>query len=316
MRRPGSILAALFAAGVLASVGFVAPGATAARTGPVPKVVLIVGPARQRHQRLSRRGPSGRGGRPEVHARRDRDLLAQRHVAGGQGRAPGRVAGRLHGPRQRLAQPVPRRAVPADPERLRPQPVRRRAATTRISTSGRSGSRGGQAREGRGRAPAPPLLRERQLSEPGLPEGTLDDAQQRIDNFASRLHRGAGASAVIAEAYASPSGYVKAILGGEVDRRLDLADAPSANGNGRSRSRAPATRATSGRWTPRRELRLRALDRPEGRARARGRPRRRPRDRQRAGADRPRHVQPARHRPELRARRASRSRPRRARPPS
>ena len=45
MRRPGSILAALFAAGVLASVGFVAPAATAASSAPVPKVVLIVGPS-------------------------------------------------------------------------------------------------------------------------------------------------------------------------------------------------------------------------------------------------------------------------------
>ena len=42
------------------------------------------------------------------------------------------------------------------------------------------------------------------LSEPGLPEGTLDQAKQRVDNFAAGFIR-AGASAVIAEAYTSPS---------------------------------------------------------------------------------------------------------------
>ncbi len=54
-------------------------------------------------------------------------------------------------------------------------------------------------------------------------------AQQRIDNFASGFVA-AGASAVIAEAYASPSGYVKAILGG--GRSIDSIwrTAPSANG--------------------------------------------------------------------------------------
>ena len=87
------------------------------------------------------------------------------------------------------------------------------------------------------------------LSEPGLPEGTLAGAQQRIDNFASGFVA-AGASAVIAEAYASPSGYVKAILGG--GRSIDSIwrTAPSANGRAFA-FESPATRASSRRWTPR-----------------------------------------------------------------
>jgi hypothetical protein len=66
------------------------------------------------------------------------------------------------------------------------------------------------------------------LSEPDLPEGTLDQAKQRIDNFAAGFVA-AGASAVIAEAYDDPSGYVKAILGG--DRSIDAIwrSAPTAN---------------------------------------------------------------------------------------
>ena len=56
-------------------------------------------------------------------------------------------------------------------------------------------------------------------SEPGLPEGSLDDGQQRVDNYAAGFIR-AGAAAVIAEAYMGPAYYVKSILGGKstVDR--------------------------------------------------------------------------------------------------
>ena len=73
----------------------------------------------------------------KLHARRHRDLLPERDLAGGQGRSAGRVARRLHGPRQRLAEHVPRRPLPADPERVRAQPERRRRATTPTSTSAR-----------------------------------------------------------------------------------------------------------------------------------------------------------------------------------
>lgn len=50
-------------------------------------------------------------------------------------------------------------------------------------------------------------------SEPELPEGTLADARQRVDNYAAGFLR-AGAGAVIADAFLRPSWYVGAVLGG------------------------------------------------------------------------------------------------------
>ncbi|HET7027076.1 MAG TPA: hypothetical protein VFI28_05255 [Candidatus Limnocylindrales bacterium] len=50
-------------------------------------------------------------------------------------------------------------------------------------------------------------------SEPGLPEGTLDVARQRVDNFGAGWIS-AGASAVVAEAYLDPGWYVDSILAG------------------------------------------------------------------------------------------------------
>ena len=65
-------------------------------------------------------------------------------------------------------------------------------------------------------------------SEPGLPEGTLDQAKQRIDNYAAGFIH-AGASAVIAEAWSSPSSMVRAILGGGRSIQSAWQNAPSAN---------------------------------------------------------------------------------------
>jgi hypothetical protein len=48
-------------------------------------------------------------------------------------------------------------------------------------------------------------------SEPGLPEGTLDMARQRVENFAAGWIA-AGASAVVAEAHSSPIYYVHGLL--------------------------------------------------------------------------------------------------------
>ena len=84
-------------------------------------------------------------------------------------------------------------------------------------------------------------------SEPGLPEGTLDSAKQRVDNYAAGFIR-AGASAVIAEAWSSPSYFVRAILGGGRSIQTAWLKSPSANGQPhrlRERSAAPAT---SRRW--------------------------------------------------------------------
>jgi hypothetical protein len=50
-------------------------------------------------------------------------------------------------------------------------------------------------------------------TEPGLAEGTLAEAQQRVDNYAAGFFR-AGAGAVIADAYLAPTYYVTAVLRG------------------------------------------------------------------------------------------------------
>jgi hypothetical protein len=51
-------------------------------------------------------------------------------------------------------------------------------------------------------------------TEPGLAEGTLDQAQQRVDNYAAGFFK-AGAGAVIADAYLSPTYYVTSVLRGQ-----------------------------------------------------------------------------------------------------
>lgn len=50
-------------------------------------------------------------------------------------------------------------------------------------------------------------------TEPGLAEGTLAQAQQRVDNYAAGFFR-AGAGAVIADAYLAPTYYVNGVLRG------------------------------------------------------------------------------------------------------
>jgi hypothetical protein len=67
-------------------------------------------------------------------------------------------------------------------------------------------------------------------SEPGVPEGTLEVARQRVDNFAAGFIA-AGASAVVAEAYASPNHMVRSILGGSRSIESAWRNAPSANDN-------------------------------------------------------------------------------------
>jgi hypothetical protein len=67
-------------------------------------------------------------------------------------------------------------------------------------------------------------------SEPGLPEGTLDVAQQRVDNYAAGFFK-AGAGAVIADAYLSPEYYVTSILRGRGTIDSIWRGAPDRNGN-------------------------------------------------------------------------------------
>ncbi len=66
--------------------------------------------------------------------------------------------------------------------------------------------------------------------EPGLPEGTIDQARQRVDNYAAGFIA-AGASAVIAEAWSSPSYFVNAILAGGQSVQGAWLASPTANGN-------------------------------------------------------------------------------------
>lgn len=55
-------------------------------------------------------------------------------------------------------------------------------------------------------------------SEPGVPEGTEAVARQRVDNFAAGF-LAAGASAVVADAFATPAAYMRTILGSQVSAR-------------------------------------------------------------------------------------------------
>ncbi len=68
------------------------------------------------------------------------------------------------------------------------------------------------------------------LSEPGVPEGELDVARQRVDNFAAGFIR-AGASAVIADAYAGPTTYLASILGGRRPIASTWRHSTNANGH-------------------------------------------------------------------------------------
>jgi hypothetical protein len=67
-------------------------------------------------------------------------------------------------------------------------------------------------------------------TEPGLAEGSLSMARQRVDNFAAGFIA-AGASAVVAEAHDSPDHMLRAVLGGRGGIETAWRRAPTANGN-------------------------------------------------------------------------------------
>lgn len=102
------------------------------------------------------------------------------------------------------------------------------------------------------------------ISEPGLPEGSIDEARQRIDNFAAGFIR-AGAGAVVAEAYAPPTHLLGALLRAHSAGAAAMGSsraigsieaawrgAPSANGNvtGFASSRSPGFVALMDPATP------------------------------------------------------------------
>ncbi len=67
-------------------------------------------------------------------------------------------------------------------------------------------------------------------TEPGLPEGTLEMGQQRVDNFAAGFIK-AGAAAVIAEGHMGPAYYVGSILAGKGSIDRIWRNSPTYNGN-------------------------------------------------------------------------------------
>lgn len=67
-------------------------------------------------------------------------------------------------------------------------------------------------------------------TEPGLPEGTTDQAIQRVDNYASGFLR-AGARAVIAEGHLGPAYYVRALLASRLSVEQIWQRSPTANGH-------------------------------------------------------------------------------------
>ena len=67
-------------------------------------------------------------------------------------------------------------------------------------------------------------------SEPGLPEGSRDDAIARVDNFAAGFIR-AGAKAVVAEGHLGPAYYVRELLGTQLSIERIWQTSPTAHGN-------------------------------------------------------------------------------------
>ena len=70
-------------------------------------------------------------------------------------------------------------------------------------------------------------------SEPGVPEGAETVARQRVDNFAAGF-LAAGASAVVADAFASPASYVRSLLGSKVSARAAWNRSSTAHDNVRA----------------------------------------------------------------------------------
>ena len=236
VRRLGSVVAALLISGVLASVGAVAPVAAAS---PVPKVVFIVGPAgaaTDRYRAEARAAAAvARRYTPDVTEIYSPNATWPAVKAALQGASLVVYMGHGNG------WPSPYRAALYRPTQngfgLNPS-AGGNDATHQYFGESRIASSINLAKD------AVVLLNHLCYasgnSEPGLPEGTLDQAKQRVDNFAAGFIA-AGASAVIAEAYDGPAGYVKSILGGSRSIDAIWRSAPGANDHafGFESSRSP-----------------------------------------------------------------------------
>jgi hypothetical protein len=228
-RISAALIAALLAVGILAPASFAASPSASATTRPVPKVVFIVGPAgaATNGYRTQARAAAAiaRHYTPDVvelyspdatwPAVRDALQGASLVVYMGHGNGwPSKYRDTLFPPTQ-------------DGFGLNPEPGGG-DSTHQYFGEGVVGSQVKLAKN------AIVLLNHlcyaSGLSEPNLPEGTLDQARQRVDNYAAGFVK-AGASAVIAEAYQSPSYFVKAILGGGRSIQGAWQSSPSANGH-------------------------------------------------------------------------------------
>ena len=88
-------------------------------------------------------------------------------------------------------------------------------------------------------------------TEPGLSEGTSDQAVQRVDNYAAGF-LSAGARAVVAEAYLGPAYYVKALLRGSSSIEQIWTASPTANGGHRIAAASARTPGYAVRLDPER----------------------------------------------------------------
>ncbi len=226
MRRLGSVFAALLISGVLASVGVAAPVAAAAK---VPKVVLIVGPA----------GAATSGYRAEARAAA---AVARRYTPD----VTEIYSPNATWPAVKAALQGASLVVYMGHGNGWPSPYRNALNRPTQNGFGLNPTAGGNDSThqyfGEKRIAASIDLASNAVvllnhlcyasgnSEPGIPEGTLAQAKQRVDNFAAGFIA-AGASAVIAEAHDSPSGFVKAILSGGRSINSIWRTAPSANGH-------------------------------------------------------------------------------------
>jgi hypothetical protein len=114
-------------------------------------------------------------------------------------------------------------------------------------------------------------------TEPGLPEGSVSDAIQRVDNYASGFLR-AGAKAVVAEAGLGPAYYVRSLLRGSGSVEQIWRNSPTYNGNHQIVLRSERTSGYTVRLDPersssgfRRSLVSRGVTATELRAGAQGR---------------------------------------------
>jgi hypothetical protein len=114
-------------------------------------------------------------------------------------------------------------------------------------------------------------------SEPGLPEGSVSDAIQRVDNYASGFLR-AGAKAVVAEAGLGPAYYVRSLLRTGNSIEQIWRQSPTYNGNHQIVVRSERTNGYTVRLDPeratslfRRSLVSRGVTASELRASAQGR---------------------------------------------